>query len=299
MRSTLLLIGSLLVVLASRPAAQQQFQILASLLDAQGAVPSTLTPEDVRVLENGAQGKIIKVEPIDRKPTLQILVDNGIGLGSENLIHLRNGVRGLIEALPEGLEVTLVSTAPQPRFIVRPTTDRQMLLQGVDRITPDSGAGRFVESLNEATQRIEREKTPTAPIIISAATPSGDANVMERDIERLMKRLQERPTMVHVVLFSGGVGRSATGGGAQTEVGLAVTKFTGGRYENINTGSRLATLLPELGGEVGKIAQAQTRQFRLTVERPQGASGQLGSISMGARSDLKVVSVSMEASGGK
>jgi hypothetical protein len=298
MRSTLLLLGALLVTLT--PArAQQQFQILASVVDANGAVVSTLASDDVRVLENGAQGKVVKVEPIDRKPTLQILVDNGVGLGGENLIHLRNGLRGLIEALPEGLEVTLVSTAPQPRFVVRATTDRQALLQGVDRVTPDSGAGRFVESLNEATQRIEREKSATAPVIISAATTSGDTNVMERDIERLMKRLQEYPTTVHVVVFSGGVGRSASGGGNQTEVGLAVTKFTAGRYENINAGSRLATLLPELGAEVAKGAAQQSRQFRLTVERPEGAKGQLGSISMGTRSDLKVVKVQLDGSGAK
>jgi len=203
-------------------------------------------------------------------------------------------VRGLFEALPPTVEVALVTTAPQPRFIVRPTTDRQALLKGVDLLAPDSGAGRFVESLNEATQRIERDKSETAPIIITVGTTSGDTNVMERDVQQMVKRLQTKPTTVHAVVLSGGVGRTASGGGNQTQVGIAVTEMTGGRYESINSGSRLATLLPELGQQVAKAASQQGRQYRITVERPASASGDLGKISASARSGLALVALTMD-----
>ena len=59
-----------------------------------------LEPNDVRVMENGTDGKVVKVEPVDWPIKVQLLVDNGIGLGNENLSNLRNGVRGLIDALP-------------------------------------------------------------------------------------------------------------------------------------------------------------------------------------------------------
>lgn len=295
---TLALTGILLGLVAAAPRAQQQVQLLASVVDDTGQAAPSLEPGDLRVLENGTAGKVVKVEPVDKRVTLQLLLDNGIGLGGENLLHLRNGVRGLLEKLPDGMEVTIVTTAPQPRFLVRATTDRAALLQGVDRITPDSGAGRFVESLNEATQRIERDKNETAPIIIAAGTTSGDTNIMERDVERLMRRLQERPTTVHVVLFSGGVGRTAGGGGNQTNVGIAVTDLTRGRYENINAGTRLATLLPELGDVVAVAVKQQSRQYRLMVERPSGASGDVGTLSLGvARPGLKVASVVIENTG--
>ena len=100
---------------------------------------------------------------------MQILLDNGIGLGGQNVQHLKNGVKGLLEALPENLEVTLVTTAPQPRFLAAPTTDRAAVQKGLDLLAPDGGAGRFVESLNEATQRIEKDKTDYFPVIISVA----------------------------------------------------------------------------------------------------------------------------------
>lgn len=289
----LFLVGVISALTVAAPRAQQQIQLLASVVDETGKAVTALAPEDVRVLENGTEGKIVKVEPVDKRVTLQLLLDNGVGLGSENLQHLRNGLRGLLEKLPEGVEVTMVSTAPQPRFLVRATTDRDALLKGVDRLTPDTGAGRFVESLNEATQRIQRDKPDTAPIIVSAATTSGDTNVMERDVEQLMKRLQARPTTVHVILFSGG-GRTASGGGNQTNIGIAVTDLTRGRYEGINAGSRLATLLPELGEQVAQAVAQQGRQYRLVVDRPAGAKGDLGPVSLGARAGLKVVNVTRE-----
>jgi hypothetical protein len=295
---TLFLTGIVAGLMLAAPRAQQQVQLLASIVDETGQAVGTLAPEDVRVVENGSEAKVVKVEPVDKRVTLQLLLDNGVGLGSENLLHLRNGVRALLEKLPEGLEVTMVTTAPQPRFLVRATTDRKALLQGVDRLTPDTGAGRFVESLNEATQRIQREKPDTAPIIISAATTSGDTNVMERDIEQLMRRVQERPTTVHVIVLSGGVGRTASGGGNQTTVGIAVTDATRGRYEGINAGTRLATLLPELGDLVAAAVKQQSRQYRVVADRPSGAKGDVGSLSLGVtRAGLKVVGVTRDSTG--
>ena len=61
------------------------------------------------------------------------------------------------------------------------------------------------------------------------------------------------------------------GGGAQTEIGLAVTKLSGGRYENITATTRLATLLPELGKQIAQSQARQSHQFRVTYERPANA----------------------------
>src|SRR5205085_4451173 len=124
----------------------------------------------------------------------QLLVDNGIGLGGDNISHLRNGVRALLEALPPGVEVTLVATAGAPRFLVRATTDRGAIMKGLGLLAPDGGAGKFVESLNEATQRIEKDKGDYTPVIVSLATTEGDRNVLDRDVDRLTQRLQTLQT---------------------------------------------------------------------------------------------------------
>ena len=294
MRSKLLVAVALILSFAIRDVrAQQQFQLYASVVDTAGNEVSSLEPTDLRVMENGAEAKIVKVEPVNWPVKVQLLLDNGIGLGGGNLQILKDGVKGLIDALPENLEVTIVTTAPQPRFLVRPTTDKAMMIEGLSRLAPDSGAGRFVESINEATQRIEKDKTDHFPVIIMSGTSSGDSNVLDRDVKRIFERIQQKPTTVHIVVLNSTAG-SASGGANQTQVGMALTQATRGRYESIAAATRLATLLPEIGKQVAESHAKQSHQFRLTIERPAGAKGDLGQIGAGARGGLQVRGLSMD-----
>jgi len=293
MRFTLLgAVGAVLLVATSGVRAQQQFTIYASILDRTGAPVTSIEPADLRVKEHGSEASVLKVEPINWPTKLQILIDNGVGIGGANFINLRNGVSGLIDALPPGIEVTVVTTAPQPRFLVRGTTDRAAITKGLGLLSYDSGAGRFVESLNEATQRIEKDKSDFFPAIISVGTNFGDSVVLDRDIKSLMQRLQRRPTTVHVVLFNGG--QSGTSGANQTQVGIAVTEFTKGRFENINSATRITSLLPELGAAIAKSHELQRHQFRVTVQRPEGATGPVVQVSMGANGGDSVDNLSFD-----
>lgn len=294
MRSKLLLGVALAVCVAATDArAQQQFQIFASVADASGKALTALEPADLKVMEDGVDAKVVKAEPVNWPVKVQLLVDNGVGLGGGNIQTLKDGIKGLIEALPDNLEVTIVTTAPQPRFLVRPTTDKAKLIEGLGLLSPDSGAGRFVESMNEATQRIERDKTDQFPIIISFATSSGDANVRDNDVKNIFARIQKKPTTVHVVLLNATTG-SSSGGANQTQVGLAVTQATRGRYESIAAPTRIATLLPEIGKQVAESVAKQSKQFRITVERPAGKSGDLGKVSAGARNGIALLGLSMD-----
>lgn len=295
MRSTL--VAAALIVVCSTPFAlhaQEQFYLFARLSDAEGAPVSTAAPENFRILEDGTEGKVTKVEAVNWPLKLQILVDNGTGLGGENLGQLRNSIRGLIADLPPTAEVTLVTTAPQPRFVVRATTDRKVQLQGVDRIAPDGSTGQFVMSLVEATQRIERDKGDYYPVIITVGTTAGDSNPMERDMNNVLRRVQQRPTTVHSVILTGG-GQTLSGGANQIEMGMGLAKVTGGRYENINSSSRLAAVLSEIGEQVAKSHGAESGRFRVTVERPGGKKGDLGKIGISTRGGVLATDITVEA----
>jgi hypothetical protein len=259
--------------------AQEQFTLLATVLDPEKGTPvESLTPADVRVTEDGQTAKVTKVDAVVRQVKVQILIDNGVGIGS-NLAELRSGVRNLLSGLPPEVETTVVTTSPQGRILVRPTKNREELLKGVDRLTPDSSTGRFTESLSEAIERANKEKD-TFTVIICAATTSGDGQVMASHMQRVVNALGGRPIIVHVLMYSGE--RSASGGDAQIELGQRVTKMTGGRYENINNMTRYVTLLPELGADVAKQATGSTKQFRITAQRPDGKKGDLGKLGMSA-----------------
>jgi len=261
---------------AATLSAQTQFTLLAALTDpASGKPVETLTPTDVQVTEDGVAATIVKIEPVVRSVKVQVLIDNGAGIG-RNIVELRTGVRGLLERMPPDIETTLVTTSPQARFLVRATKNRDELLKGVDRLAPDNGTGRFTESLSEAAERANKDKDAFT-VIITAGSTSGDARILESDMQEALDRINGKPMIVHVLLYAGE--KSASGGITQVEVGERAAKLSGGRYEFINSMNRYTTLLPELGSEVAKQLTGNTRQFRLTMQRPQGKKGDLGKVS--------------------
>ena len=259
--------------------AQEQFTLLATIVDPEKGTPvESLTPADVRVTEDGAPAKVLKVEAVVRQVKVQLLIDNGAGIG-QNLSDFRSGVRNLLQALPPDTETTVITTAPQGRTLVKATKNRDELLKGVDRLAPDSATGRFVESLGEAIARANKEKD-TFTVIICAATTSGDGNVLEADMKRVLQPLQGRPILIHVLMYSGV--QSAIGGDIQIELGQRVTKMTGGRYEYINSMNRYTTLMPEFAADVAKQAVGSAKQFRITAQRPDGKKGDFVKLGMSA-----------------
>jgi hypothetical protein len=269
---------ALVCLLVAGTRAQQQLSVVATILDpATNAAPQSLTPEEVRVTEDGSELKVLNVEAVDLTVKAQLLIDNGIGMGA-NLSQLRSALRGLVELLPAGIETSIYTTAPQSRMLQRPTKNRTELLKAVDRLAPDSTPGRFTESLTEAAERANKDKD-TFSFIISAGTTSGDGNLPQGETRRLQQIIAGRPLVVHVLLYGGE--RSAFGG-QQIAIGERVTKMTDGRYEYINSMNRYVTLLPEFGAEVAKQMAASTRQFRITAQRADGKTGPVGTLTITA-----------------
>ena len=284
MRSLLVGVIAVLALGASTGvhAQSSQFQFFASLVDAAGTPITNVAAADLDVREDGIAGKVLKVEPIDWPVKVAILIENGTG-SAERLTQVRNGVKGLIGALPDGVEAGLQSIAPQPRWIVRPTTDHQSLITGVDRITPDESASRFVDGLLETVTRFDKERGNYFPVIIIMGSLAAEgSSIRERDLDRMFRLIAERAITVHVVMVVPS-GQSLTGGVNQTQLGLAVTKQSGGRYESIAASTRLATLLPEIGAQVAQSHMRQSKQFRITFERPNGKTGAMGPVSLGGK----------------
>ena len=294
MRPRLLALLGVTLLLAPPVRAQEQFRLLATIMDSSGIPAPVVDPRDLEIKENGADARIVQVEAANWPLKVQLLVDNGFGLGGENVLFLRNGVRGLLEALPVGTEVTMVTTAPQPRFVLKATSDRSMQLQGVDRLTPDTSSGRFVESLAEATERIAKDTSEYHPVIIAVGTTVGDNNITERDVERVMKRIERRATTVHVALLT----QRATPGGAgvQVDIGRNLARLTNGTFESFAVGSRLGTFLPELGERVGSSYPREGGRFLITVERPNGAKGELQKVTLQAKGRLRASNLSIDTS---
>jgi hypothetical protein len=270
----ILLLGVLLAAAlgAAEPqlAAQKQGQLFVKLVDAGGKPVTDLQPGDVQITEDGVECKTVNLEPIDWPIKLQVLVDNG-KLNTNPINSLREGLKGLFDQIPAGVEMSMYTTSPQPRSVVKPTTDRQKLLDGINLIVPDSGAGAFFDALSEAAGRVDKDKTPHFPVILMVGSDFGRITALDRDYQKLQDNIRKHAMTVHIILTAGGAGSGASGGTVQTETGLALAKLSGGRYENITAITRLATLLPEFGKQIALSQANQSHQYRVTYERPANA----------------------------
>lgn len=256
----------------------QVFQFVVSATDADGAPVADLRAEDVLMSEDGVRQLVVKVEPVAIPMKLTIAVDNGLE-STEALGHYRAGLTGLIEALPPDIEITLITTAPQPRTVVRPTTNRTQVLRGISGFAPEQSRPRFSDALVEYSERLQREArdkniSPYVPVLVMLSTAAIETRSYQpKEIEKAVAFLQARHARVNSIII-------ATRGATVTPSGLDLTlqgivalptaKATNGRYEGLSLSNRLATLMPEWGRDLAVLHARQIKQFRVTVERSRG-----------------------------
>src|SRR5438067_1922042 len=105
---------------------------------------------------------------------------------------------------------------------------------------------------------------------VSITEDGMECNTVKVTPDTFTKKLQanifNHGITTHVLLNTGSQGGVA--GGGQIDLGMNITKFSGGRYVSFNGATRLATLLPEIGKAVARSAALQKMQYRVTYERP-------------------------------
>jgi hypothetical protein len=272
----------------------QVFQFYISATNADGMPVKDLRPDDVIMSENGVRQTVARVEPVAVPIKVTITVDNGLE-SADAIAHYRVGLKGLVEALPPDVEVTLITTSPQPRMVVKPTIDRAQILRGINGFAPESARPRFSDAIVEFSKRLQSEAkdkkaAPYLPILVMVSTISLETRSYEPDdIQKAVQYLMTRKAKVNAVLASTRAGLVAlpdTDVTQQSAVALPTTKATGGRFETLAVVNKLDTLLPEWGHDLALLATRQSAQFRVTVERSKGGELQKPTIEI-AREGLK------------
>jgi len=289
-RRGIAVVAGLIAVVALTPttvSTQEQFQFVVSARDAEGHPVVDLKPSEVLMSENGVADQIVKVEPFHMPVKLTIAVDNGL-LSKDALAPYRTGLEGLIKALPPEVEASLMVMAPQSRFVVPATLDRNRLLKGVTSFAPEDAAPRFADTLVEFSKRLQGEFNKTKridslPVILLVSTTAAETtSYRATEINTALGFLATRKAKVYVTMTSSGQDT----GGQQPMLAIPLTKSTGGRYESIGNASRLATLLPEYGADIAKLHEQLYNQVLVTAERKQGGPMQNPRIEL-TRANLK------------
>jgi len=280
--------------------------LYVSATDASGKPVTDLKADEIKMTENGNPGKVTAAEKFSLPIKLTVALDNGPGSG-QSLGFYRNGLTGLVKALPDDVEVSVIAMAPQPRVVVKSTANHDEVLKGITRVAPEEQSARFTDTLVEYAQRLEKDnkdkKLNYAPYLIIVSTTAAEAASYQRDeIEKAMTNFVKDGARLSVAMTttrnsssleqrtataaSGSGGATASddvqdlNNGRQALIGQPLTKSTNGKYEALAQPSRLETLLPEWGKMIASIHAKQVNQFKLTIERPSGATGGLNNLDM-------------------
>ena len=257
--------------------AQQPIQVFLSAVDGDGKPITDLKAEEISIQVDGADCSTTRFEAIDWPTKLTVMVDNS-PIFNDGLRQLREALRAFVAALPSDMEVSLLSTAPAPRFVYKPGSDRVKLVSSIDLLTPDSAAPRFIDALSEAAERAAKEragkeKNNFFPVFFIIGN-NGIEGSSPRDyqVQKLFKQTAENAVMIHIVMLSNSSKQLDIATGTnQIEVGLRLTQMTGGRYEAIAAQTRLTSLLSEYAKQIAKSHARQSHQYRITCQPAKGS----------------------------
>lgn len=252
------------------------FQFVVVATDAKGEPVSDLKPEDVLMSEKAGKATVTKVEPFALPVKVTIAVDNGQD-STLALANYRAGLKGFVEAFPPDTEMTLITTSPQPRMVVKPTSDRATILRGVNGFAPESERPRFTDALVEYSQRLEKETKDSkfklyVPIMLMVSTASNESSSYQPvEVQKALNFLVTRRAKLYVTVNSTRSGEASATADLNTNrqaiIGIPATKALNGRYEAIAIFNRLDTLLPEMGRELATYARRLGTQHLVTVQR--------------------------------
>jgi hypothetical protein len=295
--ATILVAG--LVTICAAVFAQEQSAIYLFAIDQEGIPVLDIKMSDIAVKEDVGPSTIVSVRRFGWPLKVTVLVDNGPRT-SEALAHYRAGLKKFFAGLPPDIPVSLIATAPNPRWLVRETKDRLAIEKGINLITIDEGLARFSDALVEYAERLDEEfqrvetahLPPYLPVLVSIATTDQDGSDVRRDANvKMIASLRKHRVWTSMIMVSSGRAAAVSGGlpaiesneGQNGQIAKTVQEFTGGRYVPVTgsgTSALTSTILPDMAAEIALRYIRQMTQHRIVFERPAGAKGPMKSFSL-------------------
>ena len=284
-------VGGLIVALALGVYAQDQFAVYLLVIDKAGLPVLDIKPGDISIQEAAGPGTVVGVSRFGWPLKLTVLVDNGPGT-ADALVHLRNGLHRLFEGIPRDIPVSLIATAPNPRWLIRESKDLVQLRNAVGLLTPDDQLARFSDALGEFARRLDQEfrqveegLPPYLPVLVSIATTHADGSEVRRERnERMLLSLRKHRVWSNMIMVTPGRGLNVPGEvsnlaadeGQNAEIAHLVGEVTGGSYVPVSSGATTAlasSILPAVAQQISLRYLKQMTQHRVVFDRATGASG--------------------------
>jgi hypothetical protein len=223
-----------LAATATAARAQVTGAVSVSVVDRSGAMVTDLRPEELTLKEDGQTRVIKRVERDTRPLALGVLVDSSEVMGKGFLRELADPVMDFIDALPAGVDRTLmmIGTPPEVIPLEDPAATRAAL-----RARAPFGKLSLYDGIADASRRLGQKRGSRRVLVVLFSD-----RATEDDRQTALEEIGRARPLVLAVQFQG-AGTYAPG--LDT-----IVKWTGGRYEQIGgvsgVGGTLKKLRPEL-----------------------------------------------------
>ncbi len=219
-------------------------------------------------------------EPAQRA-TLVLLVDVSGSMRASDVKPSRLGAAQEAMTLfaakvPKQVKVGLVSFSTSPNVLVIPTTDRNVLQQGIDLLSPEAGtaigdglgvAVQVAQSAVGSTRRGNRGKVPAAIVLLSDGAQTRGVLTPQQGAERARSAGIRVYTVAlgtdHGTLSVPGFGFGFGGGGnfpvrPDPAVLAMISEVTGGKTFRAKSASSVKTIYRQLGSSI--VERHSTRE---------------------------------------
>jgi hypothetical protein len=208
--------------------------VSVSVIDRSGAMVTDLRAEELTLKEGGQTRAIKRVERDTRPLALAVLVDSSEVMGVGFLRDLADPVMDFLDALPAGVDRTLmmIGTPPEVLALADPAATRAAL-----RARAPFGKLSLYDGIAEACRRLSAKRGMRRVLVVVLSD-----RATEDDRQTALDAVGRAMPMVLAIQFQGA--------GTYAPVLDAIVQWTGGRYEQIGAasgvGGTLKKLVPEL-----------------------------------------------------
>jgi len=238
----------------------EEWTVYTSVVDSTGAPVIGLSAADFVVRENGMAREILRVLPATDSLRVAVLVDNSQEMRND-LIDLRQGLRGFVNEIDRRHEVALVGFGGPPTVLVDYTRDVKRLETGIGRLFARPGTGSYLLSAIIDTSRGLRKYRESRKVMVVITSQGPEFS--EIGYQTVLEYVKDSGAPMHsFVLRRDGV--SPTDPAAQeVELTLAVgTRMTGGRREDLLTSMFMTSRFQSLASELN-------HQYQVVYARPR------------------------------
>lgn len=193
MATSLVVSGTVLPVAAqTRP----QTLLVTAIDKSEGEPVGALAPTDVIVREDGVAREILKVTPSGEPALLILLVDNSQA-ARRAMQDMRLALTTFVETFAGPHRLSVVGVADRPTVLSGPTTSKAQLMQAVERVFAQPGAGAYMlEAVLEQARAVQKQEEGRAAII---AITSQGPEFSDRPPQTIMEALGASGATFHVI----------------------------------------------------------------------------------------------------